>query len=211
MRQSNRRRRLIDVLTTRTGGAVYIDTQVFTAHLDIHILCFRQDSHRDRRRMYTPLALRLRNTLHAVYATLEFQDGVRILPFDGAGDFLEPTQIRLIRIRDLRLPALALCKFQVHFKKIRRKESRFLAARTRADFQDDIFPVIRILRDQHLMDFQIQRIPLLFILLQLFLRQLMEIRLRLIIQNVQRILDALERLFILPILENNLSQLRMLL
>ena len=161
--------------------------------------------------MHTPLALRLRDTLHAVYAALEFQDRVRILSFDGAGDFLEPTKIRLIRIRDLCLPALALCKFQVHFEKIRCKERSLLTARTRADFQDDILPVIRILRDQHLMDFQIQSIPLLFIFLQLFLRQLMEIGLRLIVQKFQCILDPLECLLIFSILENDLSQLRMLL
>ena len=84
-------------------------------------------------------ALRFRggNALDAMHAAFIFQFGIHFLPLNGGDDFFQASERRRRAFEDFNFPALRFRVARVHAKKFRGKEGGFIAARARADFQDD--------------------------------------------------------------------------
>ena len=199
------------MLSAGAGGTVHIDAKVFSPDIHIHIFRFRKHGYGNSGGVYPALAFGFRNALHPVHAAFKFQNGVGILSFNGACHFLETAQVRFIGIGNLQFPAFPFCKLDVHLEKVRCKEGCLFTAGAGTDFKDDVLAVIGVLGNEHFMDFQVQLFHFLFIFLQVFLGQLVEVRLGLVFQNFLRIPDSLVRFLVFPVLGYNVPQFRMFL
>ena len=94
VRDSNRRRGLINVLSTRTTGCdVSLDRVVVFGQINFDL--FRLGQYRDRssRGMNPALGFGIRNTLHTVTTAFVLQFPVTTFAFDGHRNVFEPTQL----------------------------------------------------------------------------------------------------------------------
>ncbi len=74
-------------------------------------------------------------------------------PFHEGRDRLEASDPRVVPVHDLDLPAARLGVARVHAEKLRREERGLVAAGARADLQEHVARVLRVLRKQE--DFQL--------------------------------------------------------
>ncbi len=100
--------------------------------------------------MNAPLRLGLGHALHTVAARLELELRVGPLPDDARDDLLVAAELRGALRDDLDLPALALGIAGVHPEQVAREQRRFVAPGAGADLEEDIALVIRVLRQQRL-------------------------------------------------------------
>ena len=92
-----------------------------------------------------------RDALNPVAAAFVFQPAVDAASFDDGDDFLEASDARVVARHQFEPPTLPLGVLAVHPEEFRGKERRFVAARAGADFEHDVFLVVRVLRhEQHL-------------------------------------------------------------
>ena len=100
-------------------------------------------------------ALRLgdRHALHAVPAGLELQARVHAAALDAHDHFLVAAVLALVRADDLALPAPGFRIAQVHAQQIAGKQRRLVAAGAGADFQKDVATVVRVGRQQQVLQF----------------------------------------------------------
>ena len=105
---------LVDVLSACTGGAVDLHFDILGPDIDLGLLHLRK--HRDRcgRCVDSSAGLRLRDTLHAVDAGLEFQAGIRALAINHKGNFFESSDTVLIHINELCFPTFRFGIVFVH-------------------------------------------------------------------------------------------------
>ncbi|ABA50496.1 hypothetical protein BURPS1710b_3601 [Burkholderia pseudomallei 1710b] len=150
VRDAHRRIGLVDVLAARARRAERVDPQIGRIDLDFADLV-GLGHHRDRARGRMDAALRLGrgHALHAVAARFELQARVRAVARDPHDHFLVAAEIRRALRHHLDLPALPLRVAQVHPQQVAREQRRFVAARARADFDEDVALVVRVLRQQH--------------------------------------------------------------
>ena len=85
-----------------------------------------------------------------MHAALVFQPRINTLAFDDGNDFFQTSNRRLRSGEYFHLPTLGFRVACVHPKHFGGKQSGFVAAGAGANFQDDIFFVVRILgKKQH--------------------------------------------------------------
>ena len=136
---------LVDVLTAGTASAKQINADVAVGNLKLVLFVrFRENDDRRGGSMYPPLRFSLGNALNAMSARLESQKTVRALSDDGENDFLIAVEARLISVHKRNLPAFRLAIARIHSEKIACEKRRFLAACSRADFEDRVAAFKRI-------------------------------------------------------------------
>ena len=122
---------------------------------------FRQHRHRARRRMDATLRLGCRHALHAMASGLELELRIGALAGDAQDHLLVAAQLGRRRRDDLDRPAIAFRVARVHPAEIAGEQCRLVAARAGADFEKDVAVVVRILRQQHLLEVGCERCHLL--------------------------------------------------
>ena len=142
------------------------------------------------------------HALHAVHAALVLHPAVDAAPFDGRDDFLEPARAALAGGHHLDAPSLFLGEAAVHPEQIRGEERRLVAAGTRADFEDDVLLVVRILRNEEDLEILQQRLAPHLERLQLLARQIAHVG----IVAVDELLGARDVLFDAPVLAELLHE-----
>jgi len=106
--------------------------------------------------MDAPLRLGRRHALHAMPARLELQPRIRALAGDPHDHLLVAAEVGRTFRHHLDLPALPFREAQVHAQQIAGEQRRFVAAGARADFDEDVAIVVRILRQQHLLQLDLE-------------------------------------------------------
>jgi hypothetical protein len=138
----------VHALAARATGAEGIDAQVLGFDLDVHFLGFGQHGDRGRGGVDPAAGFGDRHALHPVDARFVPQAAVDALALDRRGHFLEAADAGLALREHVDLPAPALRVARVHPEQVAGEERRFITAGARADFDDDVAFVVRVLRDE---------------------------------------------------------------
>ena len=101
--------------------------------------------------MNASLRFGLGHALHAMAAGFEFQSRIDTIADDAGDDFLVAADLAGRLGNDFDLPAVALGKARVHAKQIAGEEGRFVAAGAAANFEEGVFFVVRVFRQQQLL------------------------------------------------------------
>ena len=152
----------VDMLAARAGGPVGVDLQIVRIEPELHLADLGQDGDRGRRGVDPPAGFGDRDTLDAVAAGLELQPGPGALALDDKADLLEAAELGLAGVCDLDAPAAALGVHGIHAEKVGGKQHALLPADAAADLHDDVFAVVRVLRQQQEADLALARFPLCF-------------------------------------------------
>ena len=148
MGDPDRRFRLVDVLPAGAARAHRIDLEVRLGDFEVDFLRLRHHGDGGGGRVDASLRLGRRNALHAMNAAFIFEPGEGAAPDDLGDDLLVAARRALAHRKHLDLPALAFRIFQVHAEKVAREQRGFVAARSRANFENDIALVGGVLRQQ---------------------------------------------------------------
>ncbi len=196
-------------LSARTGRAENIHLDLVGIEFDLHLLGFRQNRHRYRGRMDTPLGFRGRNPLNAVCSTFVLQIAVGPVPFHHGNDFLETTRIGPVAGHDLHLPPAVFRISVVHAEKVAREQGRLIPARAGADLQDDIFGVIGIFRDQKRFQFAFQIVLPGRERFDFSSGKILDLMIA-VRQQLAAYLEFVQNLPVIPVYGNNLTKIRVL-
>ena len=102
--------------------------------------------------MHPSLRLGGGDALHAVHARLVFQCAIDLFARHAEDDFLEAARGAFRVAGHGHFPALHLAELGVHAEEVPGKEGRFVAARSAADFHDDVLVVLRVGRNEQQLD-----------------------------------------------------------
>ena len=157
VRDTHSRVGLVDVLATGAAGTVGVYAQVRRVDLDRYrFVGLRQHSHRAGAGVNAALGFGRWHALYAVSAGLELECAINIFALDAQYHFLEATQFTRRLAQDLGLPALAFAKAAVHAQQVAGKQGRFVTARAGADFNEGVARVVRVLGQQHALQFTLK-------------------------------------------------------
>ncbi len=158
VREAHGRVGLVDVLAAGAGGAVGVDAQVRRIDLlGLDLVDLGQHGHGAGRRVDAALRLRGGHALHAMGAGLELERGVDAAARDAADDLLVAAVLALARAQDLDGPAHGFGVLRVHAEQVAGEDGGFVAARAGADLEVDVALVVRVGRDQRLLQLQLER------------------------------------------------------
>ena len=197
-------------LAAVSGSAHHIDAAVVHVDLYVHILGLRHHRHRRCGGVNPPAGLRLRHPLHPVHAALVLQLGVGSLSVDHADHFLEAADAVLADAHHLHLPVLVLRVVHIHAVKLRRKQSRLVAAGAGADLQDNVLVIVGVLGEKKNLQLLFQILDPLPGIRQFLLGQLPHLLIGLLLQEKQAVLHVLLGLLILLIGVHQRRQIRLL-
>ena len=125
--------------------------RIFGLEVKVHFLGFGHDGDRGGGGVDAALRFGGGHALHAVGPGLEFQAAVDLVAGNERDDFLVAAVVGLALAHDFDFPAHLFGVAAVHTEKIAAEEGRFFAARTGADFQNDVLFVQRVGgQEQHL-------------------------------------------------------------
>ena len=155
VRHADSARGLVDLLPARAGGAECVDLQLGGVKMEFSLFQLRQHRHGAGARVDAALRLRFRHALHAVHTAFKpkTRKGVRAT-YDEI-DLPDAAELGLAAVDDLHREALPFGVHFIHSEKIGGKKGTFLSADAAADLHDDVFPVVRVLRQQE--DLQLLR------------------------------------------------------
>ena len=149
MRQTHRRVRRIDTLSTVSGCTHYIDPDIFFFNLNVDVVVdLRHHRNADRRGVDPSAGFCLGHTLYTVHTALILEHRVSALSGHHKGDALHAANADLLGLYQLNLPMTSLRVMHIHTVNFRSKQRRLISARTRTDLHDDILIVVRILGKQ---------------------------------------------------------------
>ena len=111
--------------------------------------------------MNPSLRFRGRYALYAVCAGFEFQFRVNTAASHAADDFLVTAVFAFARADNFHRPFHRFRVFGIHAKKITGKYCRFVSAGAGPNFEIDVAVIMRIGRNQRLLQFQLQRFTIL--------------------------------------------------
>src|SRR6202521_2542333 len=135
----------VDALSAGSGGGRCLDLEVLWFDFDLDRVGLRHHRDSGGGRMDTSLGLGLWHALHAMHATLVFQERIGALPVYLEHDLVESPMLARRDVDNLDLPALALGPFRVHTEKVGREEGRLLPTLRTLDLDHDVPIVVWIL------------------------------------------------------------------
>ena len=160
--QADGRVGLVDVLAAGPGGAEGVHAQV--GGVDLLGLDFGglgHDRHGRRRGVDAALGFGLGHALHAMGPGLELQPRVGALADDAGDDFLVAAVFALALGNDLELPAVSLGVAGIHAEQVAGEDRRLVPAGARADLEEHVAVVVRVLGEQQLLQRGLQGLGLL--------------------------------------------------
>ncbi len=131
-----------------SAGAEDIESDVLRIDLDLDLIDLGQNSHGRSRGMDPSPTLGGGNALDPVGTGFKFKPRVSPITLDHKGGFFDAADAGFRDVDHLGLPALVLSIAQIHPHQLRGEQSRFIAAGTGSDLDDDVFLIIRIGRDE---------------------------------------------------------------
>ena len=144
MSYAHRRARLVHVLSTRTGRAINIDSQILVADLDVDLFVhYRIDEHRRETRMPARVGVERRDTNQAMHARLWPQKSVGVQPANLQHRTLDAGFFAFALVEDTHLEAAALGPSCVHAHQHLCPVLGFGATGAGADLQLRIAEIIR--------------------------------------------------------------------
>ena len=130
--RSHRRVGLVDVLTTRAGGAKGVHSQISLVDVDgLDLVGLWQYGDRAGTGVDPPLGFCFGNALHAMSAALELQPAVHVAALYARHNFLVAAVFAWPCVDDLYLPATGFRVAAVHAMQITGENCRLVAARCR--------------------------------------------------------------------------------
>ena len=106
--------RFIDVLPAGTGGTIGVDLQFLGIDLQLHVLCFRQNSDRCSAGVDPSAGFCFRYPLDPVDARLKFQSGKRAFALNEDAALLHTAKLGFIQADGLHFPPAALGVHRIH-------------------------------------------------------------------------------------------------
>ncbi len=147
----------IDVLPARAGCAEGVDAKVGWVQFDVfQFVRFGHDGNGAGGGVDAALAFGGGDALHAVSARFKFQTAVRPGADNTGDDFFIAAQFAFVGGHDFNLPTVALGVAAVHTQQIAGKQRGFVAARSGAYFDEDVFVVVGIFGQQQFLQFGIE-------------------------------------------------------
>src|SRR5262245_3776612 len=144
VRDSDSRVSSVHRLTAWPRRAEGVDTEVLGVDLDVYLFRFRKHRHCDRRCVYATRCFRLWNSLNSMNSRFVLKLGVNPIALDEQYSFLDSADARFRRVEHLDAPALTLCVARVHAHYLGCEQRCFIAAGSRADFEDNVLLVVWI-------------------------------------------------------------------
>ena len=138
------------MLAACAGSAVDLHFDILGPEVDIDLLHLWQ--HRDGRGrgVHAPAGLRLRHALDAVDAGFELEARIRPIAADDKVSFLNTAQLRIVVVEQLHAIAALFRVHRIHAVEVRGEQRTLLSTHAAANFNDDIFVVVRVARqEQH--------------------------------------------------------------
>ena len=138
------------MLAACAGSAVDLHLNVFGPEVDIDLLHLRQ--HRDRRGrgVHAPAGLRLRHALDAVDAGFELESRIRPIAIDHEVGLFHAAELRVVVVEQLHAVPPLFRIHRIHAVEVCGKKRALLPAHAAANFNDDVFVVVRVARqEQH--------------------------------------------------------------
>ena len=110
---------LVDVLTTRSRGAIGVNAQVGGVDGDgAQLVGLGHDRDGTGRGVDPPLGLGRRYALHTMAAGLELEFGVGTIAFDAGNDLAKAAKNRYVLRNDLDFPALTFGVTRIHAEQV---------------------------------------------------------------------------------------------
>ena len=151
---THRRFRTVNVLTTRTGGTVNVNTQIRRVDIDINIIInFRINKRRAERRMATSAGVERTLTNQTVYAGFSTQPTVRIFASNSDGYGFNTRHFTFRLFNNFSLEAARFSPTQIHAHQHACPVLRFRTARTCLNIEIAICAVI--FTGEHTTEFQL--------------------------------------------------------
>ena len=212
MGQAHRGIRSVDTLSAVAGRPHYINPYILILNHDINIVVhLGHHCHTDGGCVDAPARLCLRHALYPMHAALILQNRVRALPRHHKGHALHAADADFLHFHGLHFPAASLRIVHIHAVNLRRKESRLVAARTRADFYNHILIVVGILWQKENLQLVLQLLHTLLCLGKFLLQHLPHIVVGLPVKHCETVLNVLIAFFIFFISVYYRSQVTLLL
>ena len=133
----------------------------------------------------------LRNSLDTVHAAFVFQTGVSPLSCDHEHTLFETADPVFVERDHLCPPAPAVRIVHIHTVDLRGEKRRLVSARAPADLHDYVLIIVRVLGQKKDLQFLLQLFHALLGLVQLLLRQLAHLLVRLFLQDGKAVVNIL--------------------
>ena len=172
MGDADGRVRRVDALAAGTARAECVDAEILCINLHVHFFGFRQHGDGDGRGVNAAARFGGGHALHAMDAAFVFHLAVDAAPFDVGDDFFDAADAVVVGRHHLNAPALFFGELAVHPEQLIREERRLVAAGSGADFEDDVFLIVRILRDEQHLDLSKEAVAPLLQAAQFFIGEL---------------------------------------
>ena len=211
VRQTDSRVGSIDTLPTIAGGTHHVDADILFIDLHIHFLRLRHHRNGNGRSMDTSAGFRLRNPLYTMHTAFVFHYRVGSLPGNHKGYTLHSSDTNFLHLHGFHLPAAAFRIMHIHTINFCRKQGRFISAGTGADFHNNVFIIIRVLRQKKNLHGFFQLFHPLFGITQLFLQHLSHVLVGFHFQHGKAVFNVLLTFFVFSISLHNRSQFALLL
>src|ERR1700704_1738345 len=159
MGDSHGRVGLVDVLAARARGAVggYSKVRGIIQYDIADCARFGQDGYGAGGGVDAALGLSSGDSLDTVAAGFEFEPGVRTLPDDAGDDLLVAADISRGFGYHLHLPTLAFRIARIHAEQVTCEERRLVSSGSGTDLEEDIALIVRILRQEQLLQLRFER------------------------------------------------------
>ena len=167
-----RGRGLVDVLAARAAGAVGIHPYIIWVYHDLHVLRLGKHGDGRRARVDAPLGFRFGHALDAVDAAFEFHAGIGVFAVYLENGLLHAAYLGIVHVDHLELEIMPFGVTGIHAEKGRAEERRLIPAYARADLDYDVALVVRILGEEHELQFFLERSGVFLRLPQLLAGQL---------------------------------------
>ncbi len=211
MGQSNGGVCCIDALSSVSGSTHHIDADILFIDLHIHFFRFGHDRYGDGRCVNPSAGLCFRHTLYAMHTAFVFQNGIGALARYHKGDALHAADTDFFHFGGLHLPTSALGIMYIHPIDFRGKERRFIAARARAYFDDNVLIIIRVFGKKQYFQLLLQFFHSFFRRRQLFFQHFPHFFIGLAIQHGKAVLNILTAFPIFLISLHNRRQIALFL
>ena len=184
----------VDTLAAGARGPVDVDPEILLLDLHVDVLGLRQHRDRDGRGVDAAGGFGDGHALHPMDAALELQPAPGAAAVDEQDHVLEPADTGRAGVHHLDPPALALGVLRVHAGEIRREQRRLVAAGAGANLHEDVPLVVRVARQQEPLQLLLERRLPGGEVVDLRLRQLGELAVAALGQDVAGLADAAEHL-----------------
>src|SRR3989440_302734 len=187
----------VDALTAGARRAIDVHAQILLLHPHVHVLGLRQHGHRHGGGVDAAARLGDRHTLHPVDAALELEPAPRAAALHEQDDVLETADAGGAPVHHLDLPALRLRVLGVHARELGGEQRRLVAAGAGADLDEDVPVVVGILGEDELLQLVFERGLARGQLVDLALRQLGQLAIAALGQDVPGLAEPLEDVLVL--------------